>query len=129
MRRCGDVLRSAGKVYIHHSCGHMRAFLGDLAAAQIDGWDALTSPPDGDVTIGDARRALGDSVVLMPVIPATIVDRAGVDELLAFVREMYRQAAPGRNFVLWAVPSAGVPIERFRLIISEAKELSWTILA
>ncbi|MBI2941846.1 MAG: hypothetical protein HYY04_15555 [Chloroflexi bacterium] len=124
LRRCAEALRARGKFYIHHSCGHMRAFLDDFARAGVDGWDALTAPPDGDVTVAEARRVLGPEIVLMPIVPQTILDMGSLDELRTFVREMYRQAAPGHNFVLWAVPSAGVHIDRFRVLVDEAREWS-----
>lgn len=55
-RRILEILDSAGKRLLVHYDGKLRVIAGDIAALDIDGLDSLTPPPEGDMSVAEARR-------------------------------------------------------------------------
>lgn len=51
----GRVIRGAGRIYMFHMCGLLKALLPDLEKLPQHGNEAFTSPPVGDTTFIDGR--------------------------------------------------------------------------
>lgn len=67
-KRC-DYLHKRGK-YVHmHIDGHAKPLLPLLRTTGLDGVEALTPKPVGDMTIDDIARELGDELVVLDGIP------------------------------------------------------------
>ncbi|MBM4038475.1 MAG: hypothetical protein FJ290_08170, partial [Planctomycetes bacterium] len=54
-----------GKKAILHMCGHLKALLPELAETGLDGMNALTPPPVGDLPFEQALDALGDRLIIL----------------------------------------------------------------
>jgi uroporphyrinogen-III decarboxylase len=112
-----SIMHGAGKLLVHHACGHVRALLADMAATGVDAVESLTPPPVGDVTAPEARAALGGGVSIVGGIDPTVFLNATVAELQARVREL--MAAMGtRGFILANADSCppGVAREKFAAV-------------
>ena len=57
-RKILEILDSADKRLLVHYDGKLRLIADDIAALGIDGIDSLTPPPEGDMTVAEARSML-----------------------------------------------------------------------
>jgi hypothetical protein len=55
-----DAAHAAGTLCVHHSCRLIRDLLALYRRTGMDAVHAFTIPPRGNVTVAEARRALGD---------------------------------------------------------------------
>jgi uroporphyrinogen-III decarboxylase len=94
------LVQSAGKQFVPHLCGLLKGVLPDLAATGLDGIEALTPPPTGDVPYALAREALGPDALLIGGLDATQFARLGPDDTRAMLRAVLREARGDRRFVL-----------------------------
>jgi hypothetical protein len=62
--RRADLCHRRGKLYLHHSCGLIRDLLPIYRKTRMDGVDAFTAPPLGNVGYAEGRRLLGPSCSL-----------------------------------------------------------------
>jgi len=94
------VAHEHGKLYFHHSCGHIRDLLPLYRLTKMDAVHAFSVPPVGNVTITDGRKALGDRITII----AGVNQLAGPMEDRAVVREsihrMILEAKPWDHFIL-----------------------------
>jgi hypothetical protein len=80
-RRC-EKLHAAGKFVSAHWDGDCRAILPFARETGLDGIEAITPKPQGDVTLEEVREALGDRMWLLDGIPAVYFDRTFPEETL-----------------------------------------------
>jgi hypothetical protein len=96
-----DAAHAAGKLYFHHSCGHIRKLLPLYRQTKMDAVHAFTVPPLGNVTIAEGRRVLGDRIA---IIAGLCTELSGPQEDRAAVRgnihRMVREAEAGDHLVL-----------------------------
>lgn len=59
-RQILDILNAAGQRLLVHYDGKLRSIAADIAALDIDGIDSFTEPPEGDLTVAEARAAWPD---------------------------------------------------------------------
>ncbi len=72
-RRC-ERLHAAGKFVCSHWDGDTGPLLRYAKDTGLDGIEAITPQPQGDVTLEEVREALGDDVLLLDGIPAIYFD-------------------------------------------------------
>jgi hypothetical protein len=72
-RRC-ERLHAAGKFVSSHWDGDTRPLLPYARETGLDGIEAITPEPQGDVTLEEVKEALGEEVLLMDGIPAVYFD-------------------------------------------------------
>jgi len=94
MTRWGQVAHEAGKLFIHHACGHLRDLLPIMADEEIDVVESLSPPPTGNVEIWE-----------------------DMDGLRSYVERLLERVNP-RHYVLANSDSCppGVSVEKFRLV-------------
>lgn len=56
-RQIIPILHDAGKRLVVHYDGQLRSIAEDIAALGLDGIDSFTGPPEGDMTVAEARSA------------------------------------------------------------------------
>jgi uroporphyrinogen-III decarboxylase len=124
LRRTAEVLHQAGKLCIHHACGHIAALLPDLAQAGIDGLDGPALPPVGDTSVSMARRGFGEEIVIMPFLEQTAIESGDYGVIRSSVRQVFAEAGSHRAFVFDVVPPPAAPVESLWAAVEEAKRLS-----
>lgn len=119
----GRILHRAGKLLLHHACGHMRALLPIEAELAVDAVESLTPPPTGDVEIWEARAILGERIGIIGGIEPTFFLSSTPDQLRAYVENLLR-LTPRRGFILANSDSCppGVALEKFRLVSEIVRE-------
>jgi hypothetical protein len=70
-----DVAHEAGKVFLIHQCGKLRAFVDDMATAHFDGNIDISPGPTGDLPLDEAAALMPDKVVAGGVDPTTFISR------------------------------------------------------
>jgi hypothetical protein len=72
-RRC-ERLHAAGKFVTSHWDGDVKPLLPFARETGLDGIEAITPAPQGDVSLEEVREALGDEMFLLDGIPAVYFD-------------------------------------------------------
>lgn len=115
-RRRAELLHKAGKFVHAHWDGDCRPLLPFARQAGLDGFEAITPEPQGDVTLEETKAALGD-LFLLDGIPAIYFDDTySIETLLECAKRCLDLFAP--NLVLGIsdeISSTG-DIERVRLV-------------
>ena len=111
-----------GKLYFHHSCGHIRNLLGLYRRTKMDGVHAFTVPPVGNVTVAEGRRLLGNGITIMAGVKqlsGPMDDRAAVR---ADIAEMIRQAEPWDHFIMGVAAYPDRTMEQTRFVVGCCRE-------
>lgn len=93
-RRC-DLLHQAGKFVFAHWDGNVKPLLPYARETGLDGIEAITPLPQGDVTLEEIKAGLGDDLFLIDGVPAVYFDDTyPVETLRQCVRDLVRLFAP-----------------------------------
>ncbi len=97
--RC-KMLKREGKFTFIHIDGSFKDLLPILPEIPQDGIEALTPPPQGDVSVEEIAKALGDSgKILIDVLPATLfMDKFEPEKLIKKTHEILELLSP--NLIL-----------------------------
>jgi hypothetical protein len=111
-----EQLHAAGKFVHIHVDGTMKPLLSHLRDGPWDGIEAATPLPQGDVTLGEIKEALGDRVLLDGIPALYFLPSFSRDTLIECVRQVVELFYP--RLVLGIsdeLPPDG-DIERVRLV-------------
>jgi hypothetical protein len=90
-----DRLHAAGRFVHTHWDGHSRLMLPYLRETRLDGVEALTPEPMGDMTLEMIKGAVGDDIVCLDLIPAIhFLPSYSTQEVLDFTRRVIDMFAP-----------------------------------
>lgn len=87
------------KKFIVHMCGHLNRMLEVIKEVNLDGVEAVTPPPTGDVHPANIRDVLGDIVILGGVDP-TRYALYDAEQMYREVRETLLSMKGDRRFIL-----------------------------
>ncbi|UCD73850.1 MAG: hypothetical protein JSV91_08620 [Phycisphaerales bacterium] len=114
-RRC-DLLHAAGKFVAAHWDGDCKPLLPYLKETGLDGIEAITPKPQGDVTLREVKDALGD-MVLLDGIPAVYFDHTFSEQnLIDSALECIDLFAPNLLLGISDEISSHGDIERIRIV-------------
>jgi hypothetical protein len=119
--RRADLCHAFGKLYLHHSCGLIRDLLPIYRRTRMDGVDALTLPPIGNVGYSDARRLLGPRYCMHSGL-ASGLQSMDPDAILRHVTVRFEDALKAR-FVSFGVGGAHLSFEGLVRLFGEAHRL------
>jgi hypothetical protein len=115
-RRC-ELLHGAGKFVHAHWDGDCKPLLPLARQTRLDGIEAITPLPQGDVTLEEVREALGDEMFLIDGIPAVYFDQTfSEQELIDCARKCIDLFAPRLILGISDEISSTGDIERIRLV-------------
>ena len=95
----GKIHSYGGKVR-HHCHGRIMTYLERFSAMGMDGVEPCEPPPQADVDMAEAKRLVGDRMLLCGNIPSPQFQTMAPSETRERVRQVIRDAAPGGGFVL-----------------------------
>ena len=124
-RRRAELLHRAGKYVYAHWDGYVRELLPSVHYTGLDGIEAITPQPQGDVTLEEVKAALGDDFTLVDGIPAVyFLPGYPVEDLVACTRKVLDLFSP--RLILGISDEISPPgdIERVRLV-SETVRAWW----
>ena len=94
-QRIADRLHAAGRFVHTHWDGNSRLMLPYLRETRLDGVEALTAAPMGDMTLEQIKAAVGDRMVVLDLIPAIdFLPNRPLKEVLEFTRRIIDMFAP-----------------------------------
>jgi len=94
-RRIAERLHAAGRFVHTHWDGNSRLMLPYLQETGLDGVEALTPAPMGDMTLGQIKQAVGDRMVTLDLLPAIdFLPSRKTADLLDFARRVIDMFAP-----------------------------------
>lgn len=113
----GNILHDAGKLLVHHACGHLKAILPMMVTENADAIESVTPPPTGNVEIWEVQQALGDRKCIVGGIEPIKFLTLSLDELKNNVEETLLRINP-HGFILGNADSCppGVSIDKFNMI-------------
>ncbi len=116
IRRC-DRLHAGGKFVHAHWDGDVGPLLRYARQTRLDGIEAITPRPQGDVSLEEVKEALGDDMFLIDGIPAVYFDTTyNTDQLESATREIIDMFGPKLILGISDEMSATGDIERVRLV-------------
>jgi len=95
----GRIFRAAGKIYLIHMCGKLRAFLPDFKAAEFSGISDIAPSPTGDLPLYEAAASLEGKVVTGGIDATTWASNDAVF-VEAEVTQAIRKLKPYRGVIL-----------------------------
>lgn len=114
-RRC-ELLHSAGKFVQAHWDGDCKSLLPYARETGLDGIEAITPKPQGDVTIEEIKKGLGD-MFLVDGIPAVLFeDTYSEQELEDFTKRLIDALAPNLILGISDEIASDGDVERVRLV-------------
>ncbi len=125
--KSAEVLHAAGKLFVVHMGGPVRGLLPGLARCGVDCVEGVCGPPQGDVSLAEAREICGASITLWGGIAQDflLADRAE-REFEAATAAAFDQARRDRHAIVGVadrVPVAVLP-ERLEALAKRAREAS-----
>ena len=124
INRFADILHEAGKVCIHHACGHIFHLLEDLRGTRVDVLDGPSPPPQGDTSVAQAREKLGPRMAIMPFTKEDTLKSGDPGLIRGYIRRMFEEAGSPENWIVNVLPPPGVAVANVWLAVDEAKRLS-----
>lgn len=114
--RC-EKLHAAGKFVSSHWDGDCRPLLAYARETGLDGIEAITPEPQGDVILEEIREALGDEMFLLDGIPAIYFDKMfPLETLVECARRIIDLFAPRLVLGISDEISSTGDIERIRIV-------------
>jgi hypothetical protein len=120
---------AAGKVCHSHWDGHCKPLLPYAHETGLDGIEAITPQPQGDVTIDEIKAGLGEDIILLDGIPMTsFLPYAPEEELVRITRQVIETFAPNLILGISDEPSPDCLIDRIRLVSEIVNEYDGKIM-
>lgn len=112
-----EELRKAGKYTDVHWDGSIKPILRYTHDVGVDGFEAFTPKPQGDVTVEEMSQALSDDLILLDGVPAThFLPSASVSTLKETVDQVIEEFAPKLILGISDEIPANGDIEKVRLV-------------
>ena len=115
-QRRGDLLHKAGKFTYSHWDGDVKRILHYAKECNLDGIEAVTPIPQGDVSLAEAKEAMGDMYMVDGIAAILFDERYSEDDLLNQAREVIELFAPNLILGISDEISSTGDIERVRLV-------------
>ncbi len=94
-QRISSRLHRAGRFVHSHWDGHSHTILPYLKESGLDSVEALTPEPQGNITLEEIKGAVGDSIVVLDIIPAIhFLPQYTTTEVLEFTKKAIDMFAP-----------------------------------
>ena len=119
INRWGRLIHDAGKLLVHHACGHLRDLIPLMATTEIDAIESISPPPTGNVTLAEADAMLPDHIALIGGLEPVRLLNGSVGQVVEDAEALLRDMA-GRRYVLANSDSCppGVAYEKFLAVTS-----------
>jgi hypothetical protein len=115
-RLTAEVLHRHGKRLLVHVGGPIRHILAPLAAAGVDGIEGVAGPPQGDVSLAQAREIAGPDLTLWGGIPQDfLVDMHDREEFEAAVIQAVQEARGDSRMIVGVADRVPVDAELGKL--------------
>lgn len=116
-----DLCHACGKIYMHHSCGLIRNLLPIYRKTRMNGVDAFTPPPIGDVGYAEGRKLLGPGYSMLSGL-ANGLSSLDMDAIRRQVIHRFRDARAAGN-VIFCIGGSHLSFAAMKLMLAEAQKM------
>ena len=116
------VAHEHGKLYFHHSCGHIRDLLPLYRLTKMDAVHAFSVPPVGNVTIAEGRKALGNRITIITGVKELAGPMEDRPAVRASIHRMMQEAGPWDHFILNVVAYPNRTMEQTKFVADCCRE-------
>jgi len=117
-----QIAHEAGKLFFHHSCGHIRDILALYPQTNMDAVHAFTEPPVGNVTIDEGRELLGDRITIIAGVKQLAGPMDDPESVRTSIRDMFERTAPGDHMVFNLAGYPDKTMEQTQLVVRECRK-------
>jgi uroporphyrinogen-III decarboxylase len=116
------ILGAHGKRYVQHACGHVEELVGRMKRHGVYAIESISPPPTGNVSICEARSAVGGDFGIIGGIEPTAFLNMSMADLEAYAQQVIDEGSGG-PFVLANSDSCppGVSPEKFKCVAEVAR--------
>ena len=115
-RATAEALHQGEKYLVVHAGGPIRHLLVPLTAAGVDAVEGIAGPPQGDVTLAEAREIAGPALTLWGGIPQDFMhDTHDLEEFEASIQAAVREARGDSRMILGVADRVPVDADLSRL--------------
>jgi len=102
LQKCADILHPKGKLLQTHCDGENKGLLELLAESGMDVAEAICPQPMTKVTITEVKKAFKGKVTVFGGVPsvALLEESMSDEEFERFMKNLFREIAPGDRFIL-----------------------------
>lgn len=112
----GELLHKANKFTCSHWDGNVKRILKYARKCELDGIEAITPEPQGDVTLAEAKEAMGDMYMIDGIAAILFDERYAEEELIEQTKEAIDLFAPNLILGISDEISSTGDIEKVRLV-------------
>jgi len=118
VQKLADMLHSKGKLLLNHCDGENKGLLDLILESGIDIAEAVAPQPMTKITISEAKKAFKGKVTIMGGVPsvALLEESMPDEEFEQFMKNLFREIAPGDRFIL-AVGDCVPPDAKFERLL------------
>ena len=120
MKSIVELVHSAGKLFVLHSCGNMYELMDDIADMGVD---AKHSFEDKILPVEEAHRRWGGRMAMIGGVDMNILARGSVDDVRKRSREILDACGPAGRFVMGTGNSVAnyIPLKNYGALVSETR--------
>lgn len=101
MQEFADYMHGYDKKVAHHADNDTSAIIELLKDSRYDMHECFVTQPMVPITIAEARKALGDDIVIFGGVPSVILEESITDEEFeGYMAEVFDVVSPGDSFIL-----------------------------
>jgi hypothetical protein len=119
-----STIKKAGKYALYHNCGKGKVLQKSYVKMGIDIWETIAEPPQGDNCLTEAKREIGNRVVLAGNLDqVNFLKTATLAEIDSEVTRIMHIGKPGGKYIFAASDflEKDTPIENIKKVIEVAK--------
>ncbi len=127
--KMSEVIHSHGAKMRYHCHGRIAEVVDEILATAPDAVDPLEGPPDGDLTLAEAKRRMGKHTCLMGNLQLRLLEFGTTEEVKQAVTECMQAAKEGGGYVIMpttapiSVPLSPRTEENYKVFVETALEL------
>lgn len=118
-------IKDNGRYTIYHNCGRAAVLMESYADMGITAWETVSEAPSGDTTLKDAKKAVGDRLVLIGNLDQVhFLKEASPEQVRTRVEQIIADGKPGGRYIFAASDflETDTPIINVKAAIAACKE-------
>lgn len=123
-KRLVEAVSSEGKFTVYHNCGKARVLRKSYVEMGLTAWETVAGEPQGDNSLADAKREVGDRLVLIGNLDQVdFLKKASTAQIEERVEEIVNTGKPGGRYIFAASDflEKDTPVENIAAAIRAAK--------
>ncbi|MCP4378177.1 MAG: hypothetical protein GY794_18635 [bacterium] len=120
-----DAVHAEGAFTVYHNCGYAKRFYPLYQKMKMTVWETVSSPPQGDNDLAEAKSAVGSDICLLGNLDQIeLLKSASPEEVADHTRNIVSTGSPGGRYIFSTSDflEKGTPIENVQAMIQAARE-------